>query len=697
LSLADGVRALRGVGPGRAVLLERLGVVTIGDLLRLLPRRYEDRRNLTTIAALETGASGSFVARVVSAGARITPQRRRRVFRAILEDDTGTVEALWFRFHAPYLQALARPGARLLVHGTITAAGGIRRMIHPELEPLGEGGERAGPAIRPVYPATEGISQATLRAIVRRALEDVLPHLEDQLPVGLCERLGLPGLAESLAAVHLPGDQVSLETLAAVASPWQRRLRFDELFALQLQLVSRRRRYEAARPRHDRRPRQDLLEHLRTRLPFALTAAQERVCREILADMAGPRPMQRLLQGDVGSGKTVVAALAVLAAVAGGGQAALLVPTELLAEQHHLTLGRLADLLGVEAALLTGSVPRQRRAEVLAGLGSGRTRFVVGTHALLEERVEFSRLALAVVDEQHRFGVRQRLRLREKGEAPDLLVMTATPIPRSLALALYGDLDLSVIDELPPGRQPVTTRVVGETARREAWELVRGELRKGNRVYVVCPLAEEGAEEEGLDAARAAQRLRAHFRGIEVGLVHGRMRLEERSRAMQRFRSGETPLLVSTTVVEVGLDVPEATVMLVERAERFGLSQLHQLRGRVGRGPDPAHCLLFTGPRPSPEALERLSVLERTADGFAVAQADLELRGPGLLAGTLQSGLAGLRLGELAGDPALLAAAREAARGIIAADPDVSLPQHAGLRALVESAAGTEGPPAGTG
>jgi ATP-dependent DNA helicase RecG len=514
---------------------------------------------------------------------------------------------------------------------------------------------------------------------------------------GLRELLGLPGLAESLAAVHLPGDQMRLETLSAGASPWQRRLRFDELFALQLHLACRRQRYEAARPRPARKARQDLVAQLERRLPFALTAAQKRVCREILADMAGPRPMQRLLQGDVGSGKTVVAALAVLAAISGGGQAALLVPTELLAEQHHLTLGRLAELLGVEAALLTASVPRQRRAEVLAGLGSGRTRFVIGTHALLEERVSFSKLALAVVDEQHRFGVRQRLRLREKGEAPDLLVMTATPIPRSLALALYGDLDLSVIDELPPGRRPVMTRIVRQAERRGAWELVRGELRKGKRVYVVCPLAEEGAEDEGLDAARAAQRLRAYFRDFEVGLVHGGMPLEERSRAMQRFRSGETPLLVSTTVVEVGLDVPEATVMLVERAERFGLSQLHQLRGRVGRGPDPSHFLLFPGPRPSPEALGRLSVLERTSDGFAVAQADLELRGPGLLAGTLQSGLSGLRFGDLARDPGLLSSAREAAREIVAADPDLSLPEHAGLRALVEAAAGADQAPAGAG
>jgi len=690
LSLADGVRTLRGVGPARAALLERLGVTTIGDLLRLLPRRYDDRRALTTIAALGAGESGSFIARVAAAGAQAT-HRRWRVFRAVFADDTGSIEALWFRFHAAHLQALARPGARLLVHGTVSSAAGRRGLVHPELEPLGEGGERVEAAIRPVYPATEGISQATLRTLVRRALEETLPGIEESLPRDLRDRLGLPGLAESLAGVHRPADEASLEMLQAGVTPWHRRLLFDELLSLQLRLAVRRQRYEAARPRHFRRPRQELLQRLRARLPFALTAAQERVCREILEDLGGPRPMQRLLQGDVGSGKTVVAALAVLAAVSGGGQAALLVPTELLAEQHHLTLGRLAGALGVEAELLTGTASREHRARVLAGLASGRTRFVIGTHALFQEGVRFDRLALAVIDEQHRFGVRQRLRLREKGEAPDLLVMTATPIPRTLALALCGDLDLSLIDELPPGRRPVATRVVGEADRRGAWELVRGELGRGKRVYVVCPRAEEGADQEGLAAARAAQRLRAYFRGVGVGLVHGRMPLEERSRSMELFRSGETPLLVATTVVEVGLDVPEATVMLIERAERFGLSQLHQLRGRVGRGPDPAHCLLFTGARPSPEALERLAVLERTTDGFAVAQADLELRGPGLLAGTRQSGLAGLRFDDLAREPLLVSAARDAARGIVAADPDFDLPEHARLREMAGVAVAAQG------
>jgi ATP-dependent DNA helicase RecG len=665
-------------------------VVTVGDLLRLLPHRYEDRRALTPIAALAPGVPASFAARVVSCGPAVTPRRRLRVFRAVFADDSGTVAGLWFRFRAAHLQSVLRPGARLLVHGSVTGALGQRELLHPELEPLGAAGERTLPPVRPVYPVTEGLPQATLRALLRRALDAVLPALQDPLAPALRARHGLPGLAESLAALHDPAAGEDLPQTGG--SPWHRRLIFDELFGLQLRLALQRRRGAVERPRPPapEAPAQ-LLERLRRRLPFPFTGAQERVCREILADLAGPRPMQRLLQGDVGSGKTVVAAVAIQAAVGRGGQAALLVPTELLAEQHFLTLGRLAGALGIETALLTSSVPRQTHGRVLAGLAEGRVALVIGTHALLQSRVRFSRLTLAVVDEQHRFGVRQRLGLREKGDAPDLLVMTATPIPRSLALTLYGDLDLSTIDELPPGRRAVSTRVVGEAGRRAALELLRAELAQGRRAYVVCPLvAEEGAEDPAA-AVRTAARLQAHFPDVAVGLVHGRMPLEERARAMERFRSGAAPLLVATTVVEVGLDVPEATVMLIERAERFGLSQLHQLRGRVGRGSLAAHCLLLTGPRPTPEAAARLAVLERTADGFEIAEADLALRGPGLLAGTRQAGLAGLRLADLVRDRGLLAGAREEARRIAAADPLLERPEHLPLRALAVDPAGEAG------
>jgi ATP-dependent DNA helicase RecG len=662
-------------------------LVTVDDLIRLLPRRYEDRRALTPIAALVAGVAASFEARVVSAGPAITPHRRLRVFRAEFADDSGRVAALWFRFRVAHLQSLLRTGVRLLVHGTLTVAAGQRQVLHPELELLGEDGERSTPPVRPVYPATAGLPQATMRAIILRALAAVLPGLEDPLAPALRARHRLPGLAESLAVLHDPGVGSPQAVPAPGKSSWHRRLVFDELFKMQLQLAVRRRRHETARPRPVRPDAVQLLKRLGDSLPFALTAAQARVCRELLADMAEPRPMQRLLQGDVGSGKTVVAALAILAAVAGGGQAALLVPTELLAEQHYLTLGRLAHSLGVEPELLTSGVSPERRSRVLAGLADGRVPLVIGTHALLESRVRFARLALAVVDEQHRFGVRQRLGLREKGEDPDLLVMTATPIPRSLALTLYGDLDLSTIDELPPGRRSVSTRVVGESGRRAAWELLRAEVSLGRRAFVVCPLIEEGGEEDPAAAVRTAERLQAHFPQFPVGLVHGRMPIEERSRTMERFRTGEAPLLVATTVVEVGLDVPEATVILIERAERFGLSQLHQLRGRVGRGPFKAHCLLLTGPHPSSEASERLAVLARTADGFEVAEADLEIRGPGHLAGTRQAGLAGLRLADLVRDRGLLAEARGEARRIIAADPLLGLPEHRSLRALAGDAA----------
>jgi ATP-dependent DNA helicase RecG len=630
----------------------------------------------------------------VSAGAETTPRSRRRVFRAVLADESGRVTALWFHFRAPHLRALLIPGSRLLVHGAVARSPGGREILHPELEPVGRDGERLGPVIRPVYPATEGLAQATLRALVRRALAASLPGLEDPLPPVLRERLGLAGLAESLTALHTPGGDADLASLEEGSSPAHRRLAFDDLFALQLRLALARKRHEGAGQRRSRGLPAGLFERFRARLPFALTAAQERVCREILADLTGGRPMQRLLQGDVGSGKTIVAALAALAACAAGGQVALLAPTALLAEQHHRVFAALAARLGIRPVLLTAGVARERRGPILAGLADGSVRFVVGTHALLGEQVRFARLTLAIVDEQHRFGVRQRLRLRGKGEAPDLLVMTATPIPRTLALALYGDLDLSVIDELPPGRRRVSTRVTGEEGRQAAWELVRGELARGRRVYVVCPLAEAGGQEDTLAAVRVAARLRSLFPGTAVGLVHGRMAPEERARQLERFRSGAAPLLAATTVVEVGLDVPEATVMVVERAERFGLSQLHQLRGRVGRGQDPAHCLLFAGPGAAPGARERLAVLARTADGFAVAEADLAARGPGQLAGTRQAGLAGRCLAAAVRDGRLLEVARAEARALLAADPELASPRHAGLRALAGGDA-AEGPAAG--
>ncbi len=691
LKVSDAVRAVPGIGPARAGHLERLGILTVDDLLRLLPRRYGDRSDLTPIAALVAGAAATFEARVVSAGPAITPRRRLRVFRAVFADDSGKVAALWFRFRAAHLRSLLQIGARLLVHGTVTVAAGQRQILHPELAPLGVDGERCTPLVRPVYPGTEGLSQATLRAIIRRALAAVLPGLEDPLASALRARHGLPGLAAALVAIHDPGPGLPMAAPVPDASVWRRRLVFDELFRLQLQLALRQRRRETRQPRRVGLDAAELLGRLAARLPFALTTAQARVCKEILADMAEPRPMQRLLQGDVGSGKTVVAALAILAAVDTGGQAALLVPTELLAEQHYLTFDRLAGTLGVAPELLTAGVPRERRARVLAGLAGGRVPLVIGTHALLEPGVCFSNLALAVVDEQHRFGVRQRLELRRKGADPDLLVMTATPIPRSLALTLYGDLDLSSLDGLPPGRGSVSTRVVGEKGRRAAWELLQSEVALGRRAYVVCPLVEEEGEEDPAAAVRAAERLRAQFPEISVGLVHGRMRIEERSLAMERFRTGETPLLVATTVVEVGLDVPEATVILIERAERFGLAQLHQLRGRVGRGPRDAHCLLLTGPRPSHEASERLAVLARTADGFEVAEADLEIRGPGHIKGTRQAGLTGLRLADLVRDRGLLAEARREARRIIAVDPRLDFPEHLPLRALAEDAACADG------
>jgi ATP-dependent DNA helicase RecG len=498
-------------------------------------------------------------------------------------------------------------------------------------------------------------------------------EVAEVLPARLRARRQLPDLAVALSDAHFP--QTEAARLAA-----RRRLAFDDFLFLQLGLAILRARTTRARGIAMCPPGQ-LVARLRGALPYALTAAQERVWEEIRRDMAAPFPMHRLLQGDVGSGKTVVAALAVLTTVEAGYQAAVMAPTEILAEQHFMTFRQLLAPLGVTVVLLTSSLkPREREAR-RAALAAGEVACAVGTHALVQEGVAFRRLGLAVVDEQHRFGVAQRARLRDKGEHPDLLVMTATPIPRTLALTLYGDLEVSVIDALPPGRRPVTTATRTESRRKAIYEFLRGQVGEGRQVYVVCPLVEESEVVDLEAATEMAHRLqREVFPDLAVGLLHGRMGYEDKEAIMRRFKAGEIHVLVSTTVIEVGIDVPNASVMLVERADRFGLSQLHQLRGRVGRGPWKSYCILLAAPRPGEDAQRRLEAMVATNDGFRIAEADLELRGPGEFFGTRQSGLPEFRVADLLRDAAILEEARREAMAIVAADPELRDPEHRGLR-----------------
>jgi ATP-dependent DNA helicase RecG len=666
---------VKGVGPQRAGQLERKGLRTVEDALFFVPLRHEDRTRLTPFRALVPGQPATCSGVIV--GVSPPPPGRSRVpFTVMLRDASGYATASWFGWR--YLTRVLKRGQRLVLHGRVGRYKGAMVIQQPDYE-IVENGEderlHTGRLV-PVYSLTEGLPQRALRSLMWRLVDTFAAEVREVLPEGVRGRRALVGLAQAVRDAHFP------ESDGALAAA-RRRLAFDEGLLLQLGLAILRSRL--ARERGvAMSPRGDLVARLRAALPWKLTAAQERVWEEVRRDMAAPYPMHRLLQGDVGSGKTVVAALGVLTAIEAGYQAAVMAPTEILAEQHFMTFRQLLEPLGVPLALLTSSLTPRERASRRAALAVGDTACVVGTHALVQEGVEFRRLGLVVVDEQHRFGVEQRARLRGKGEHPDLLVMTATPIPRTLALTIYGDLDISVLDELPPGRRPVVTVARAEGKRREIYKFLKEQVAAGRQIYVVYPLVEES---EVLDL-KAATDMARHlakeiFPDLTVGLLHGRLGFEDKDAIMRRFKAGEIQILVSTTVIEVGIDVPNASVMLVEHAERFGLSQLHQLRGRVGRGEWKSYCILLTSGRLGEEAQRRIDAMTATNDGFRIAEADLELRGPGEFFGTRQSGLPEFRAAELLRDTGLLEEARREANGIVSRDPELAEPAHRALRAAL--------------
>jgi ATP-dependent DNA helicase RecG len=663
------------VGPQRAAQLEKKGLGTVEDALFFLPTRHDDRTRLTPLRAVQPGPAYT-CAGTIAGLSPPPPGRARHPFVAMLRDESGYAQAVFFG--RAYLGKVLKRGQRLLLHGKGDRFQGkivIRADDWEIVEPGDDEGLHAGRLV-PIYSSTEGLHQRWLRGLLRRLVDQFAAGVAEPLPEAVRARRRLVGLAPALRDAHFPDTD---DALAAA----RRRLAFDDFLLLQLGLSILRARTTRARG-VAMSPPGDLVSRLRAALPYTLTAAQERVWGEIRRDMAAPHPMHRLLQGDVGSGKTVVAALAVLTAVEAGYQAAVMAPTEILAEQHLQTFERLLGPLGVPIALLTSAVKGRERAERLRRAASGELHCVVGTHALVEEGVEFRRLGLTVVDEQHRFGVEQRARLRAKGEHPDLLVMTATPIPRTLALTLYGDLDVSVLDELPPGRRPVVTVQRTDSARPRVYEFIRKEVATGRQAYVIYPLVEESAVLDLRAATAMAERLRTHvFPDLTVGLLHGRLRSAAKDDVMRRFKAGEIQILVSTTVIEVGIDVPNASIMLIEHAERFGLSQLHQLRGRVGRGPWKSYCVLMTGPNLTEEAQRRITAMTETTDGFRIAEADLELRGPGEFFGTRQSGLPEFRVADLVRDVRLLDEARQEALEIVAADPELREPPHHALRAAL--------------
>ena len=680
--LSASAQFLKGVGPKRAEQLGRFGLTTIEDVLYHLPFRYEDRRSLTPIARLVPGTEATVAAEIVASGTSYAGRQRRRLLEAKATDETGVLTLTWFHQIA-YFAAKLKTGTRVVLHGKVETGYGRRQMIHPEIEVL-EGSEDELGRIVPVYEKPAEMSVGAMRKIVAAARAEMGEGPPSVLPQGLAERRRLVDLAAAFREVHEPGRDVDVEPLNAARSEAHRSIVFDELFFLELGMMLRKRSV-AEEPGIALRPPGELARRLRQRLPFRLTTAQERVLGEITTDMAEPHPMNRLVQGDVGSGKTIVAVLAALGALECGYQVALMAPTEILAEQHHATVGGWLSPLGIEPALLTGKVKAAVRKRVYDALASGETRFLVGTHAIIQEKVRFARLGLGIIDEQHRFGVLQRKALRGLGENPDTLLMTATPIPRTLAMTLYGDLDLSFLDELPAGRQPIETRVARERDRERVYERVRDELGRGRQAYLVFPLVEESEASDLRSAkAMAADLATGAFRGCRIGLLHGQMKSDEKEAVMRRFQAGDHQVLVATTVIEVGIDVANATVMVVDHAEQFGLAQLHQLRGRVGRGGERSLCVLVSTGRAGRAGYERLKLLERETSGSRIAEADLEQRGPGELLGLRQSGLPDFRAANLVRDVRILEEARGEAEAHLRADPGLHSPESRRIRQVLE-------------
>ena len=676
------VQFLKGVGPRRAESLARMGIVTARDLLYYLPRRYDDASTVQPIGRLDVGMDATVVGRVRTRG--IIPTRSGlRIFQAVLQDDSGMITCAWPG--QPWLDRRIQEGDLLLATGMVRFFHGRQlqprefTLLERRTQDTSSGVAPEGGAIFVSYPASEEMPQWTLRKLFQDNLAGLLPLVEEDeyLTLGEREGLDLPELPEALLALHRPRS-------LAEAERGRRRLAYDELFFLQLVQARARWEHTLTRPGVEHRRTNAYIRPLLEGLSFDLTEAQARVLREIVADMTSPRRMNRLLQGDVGSGKTIVALFAMLLAAEGGWQAALMAPTELLAEQHARRIREWVSPLGVRMALLTGSTAASERRKSLAGLAAGDIALAVGTHALIQEGVAFHRLGFVVVDEQHRFGVRQRMALGERATNPDVLVMTATPIPRSLALTLYGDLDLSLLDELPPGRHPVRTLLRTPAQREDVHRLIERELAQGRQAYVVCPLVEESEKVDLLSATREHDRLaREVFPRRRLGLVHGQLPAEKKERVMRAFLAGDIDVLVATSVIEVGIDVANATVMVVEHAERFGLSQLHQLRGRVGRGAAAGHCVLIA--EPGELAAERLKMFADTTDGFAIARADLSIRGQGDLFGVLQHGKDPVfRHADLLRDEALLIEAQRRARAMVDADLRLEGLARARVRTVLE-------------
>jgi ATP-dependent DNA helicase RecG len=671
--LATPVQYVKGVGPQRAELLQRLGLRTAADVLFHFPRDYQDLTDQRQVHELEEGKLQSVRGTVEEIDQHVSGSGRH-VLGVLVRAETGYLRCLWF--NQPFLREKFFFGQRVMVSGKPRYRGMVWEMSHPRVETLADDEEEPVGKILPVYPLTEGLLQWQMRRIVRAAMETYAALLEEAFPDEFLQAHDLWPLRRALPEVHFPGDRESLEKA-------RRRLVYQELLQLQLALAVKRRQQHDLRRAPRLEPTAKIDARIRKLFPFELTPGQEQAIAEIARDMARPLPMNRLLQGEVGSGKTVVAVYAILLAVAGGCQAVMMAPTEVLARQHALTLDRMLAESRVRRASLTGGLTAKQRAELLAKIAAGEIDVVTGTQAVIQDDVEFKNLGLVVIDEQHKFGVRQRARLKQAGLDPHYLVMTATPIPRTVTLTLFGDLDVSTLRDNPPGRQPVHTYLVPEPKRAAWWEFFRKKLREGRQGYVVAPLIDESDDIAAASLAETFESLaNGELEAFRLGLIHGRLSSAEKEAVMDRFRRGDIQVLVSTPVIEVGVDVPNATLMTIEGGQRFGLSQLHQLRGRIRRGRFPGFCGVFADPQ-TEESKERLKAFAESTDGFALAETDFRLRGPGEILGTRQHGLPPLRIADLLRDAAVLDEARRDAQALVAADPGLARPEHARLRCQV--------------
>ncbi|MCS7278987.1 MAG: ATP-dependent DNA helicase RecG [Thermodesulfobacteriaceae bacterium] len=665
---------IKGIGPKIAKSLEKKEIKTIEDLLFFIPRDYEDRREVKLISNLKEGETTVILGEILKSG--VSYLSTRRVFLAILTDGTGFLTLKWFNFNEKFLKSLLVPGKKFYVIGEVSRFGRSWEIVHPELieEKDKEKLNLEFGRVVPIYSSVEGVSDKYFRKLMFQVVETYVKYLDSPIPEEILKKYKLLPLKEAIKNLHFPDKREDLLTLKTQPNPYYKSLVFDEFFFLELALALRKGKIKKEKGIAFKTESR-LVEKFIKKIPFKLTSAQKRVIEEIKGDMKKPVPMNRLLQGDVGCGKTVVAFVAALIAIENGYQVALMAPTEILAEQHYQNFRQYAQLMGINVALLTGGVPPSRKKEIYYGISLGYVNFVIGTHALFQEKVDFKKLGLVIIDEQHRFGVLQRAALREKakGVTPDTLVMTATPIPRTLALTIYGDLDLSIINEMPEGRKPIITKLFLEYNRPKAYEEVRRELKKGYQAYFILPLIEESEKLELQAVLTYGEYLKKSvFPEFKIEILHGRLSSLEKEKIMHAFKRREFQILVSTTVVEVGVDVPEATVMVIEHAERFGLSQLHQLRGRVGRGSAQSYCFLIAHKvSMNSEAFKRLQILCETNDGFRIAEEDLKLRGPGEFLGTKQSGYLEFRKADLIRDYEILLLAREAAFKLLERDPEL--------------------------